>query len=378
MQVTGMVKFLASLLGIALAASAFSASPEDEQRTATAVEALSRLQGVDINQSPKLKETVLKLLEKTRGTPNFLKLVEQFKIKDQDEGLLDLAAKNSTNETGVQAMRLILQNNDLPLVEKSLQTGDSNAHLRIVEALANSAEKETNPVLLPLVTDMKRDLILRKQAVHGLLQNEDGAKNVVALAKENKLPPDLKLYAGAELSRVRWANIKQQAAELLPPPAGRNSQPLPPISELTKLKGDAANGAKLFLNPAVGCSTCHQVRGQGVDFGPNLSEIGSKLGKDALYEAILEPSAGISFGFEAWQLKLKSGDEPFGIIVSDSVDEIALKAVGGLVTRYKKSEVLQREQMKQSIMPIGLQQSMTTEELVDLVEYLSSLKKTSP
>jgi putative heme-binding domain-containing protein len=117
------------------------------------------------------------------------------------------------------------------------------------------------------------------------------------------------------------------------------------------------------------------VKGQGVDFGPDLSEIGTKLGKDAIFEAILDPSAGISFGYEAFQLQLKSGDEAFGLLASETADEIAIKAVGGIVTRYKKSEVAKREQMKLSIMPAGLQQNMSAQELVDLIEYLASLKK---
>ena len=55
---------------------------------------------------------------------------------------------------------------------------------------------------------------------------------------------------------------------------------------------------------------------------------------------------------------------------------MALKATGGIVTRYKKSDIIKREQTKLSVMPAGLQQAMTTQDLVDLVEYLSSLTKT--
>ena len=106
-----------------------------------------------------------------------------------------------------------------------------------------------------------------------------------------------------------------------------------------------------------------------------MSEIGGKLGKDALYQAILEPSAGISFGFEAWQIELKSGDEAYGLIVSETAQELAMKAVGGIVTRYKKSDISKREQLKLSIMPADLQQAMSAQDLVDLVEYLASLKK---
>ena len=183
------------------------------------------------------------------------------------------------------------------------------------------------------------------------------------------------MTTSSELSHVRWPEIRDEAAAILPPRRGRDARPLPPLAEMLKMKGNPANGAKLFSAPETGCANCHRVKEQGVDFGPNLTEIGSKLGKDALYQSILEPSAGISFGFEAWQIQLQSGDEAYGLIVSETAEELAVKAVGGIVTRYKKSEISKREQMKLSIMPVDLQQAMSTQDLVDLVEYLSSLKK---
>src|SRR5262249_10353202 len=55
----------------------------DADKTALAVEALSRLPDVDLEQNSKLKETVLRLLERTRGTPGFVKLVQKFHIPNQ-------------------------------------------------------------------------------------------------------------------------------------------------------------------------------------------------------------------------------------------------------------------------------------------------------
>jgi putative heme-binding domain-containing protein len=170
---------------------------------------------------------------------------------------------------------------------------------------------------------------------------------------------------------------KARVVELLPVPLGKNSVQLPSISELAQMKGEAAKGAEVFRREIVGCNKCHQVNGEGVDFGPNLSEIGGKLARDAIYESILDPSAGISFGYESWQLELKNGDEVFGLIVSETTDELALKVAGGIVMRYPKSEIVKQQKQTLSIMPAGLQQTMTKEELVDLVEYLVSLKPKS-
>ena len=60
--------------------------------------------------------------------------------------------------------------------------------------------------------------------------------------------------------------------------------------------------------------------------------------------------------------------------MSETESELALKTIGGIVTHYKKSEIVKREKQKLSIMPSGLQQGMSRQELVDLVEYLTTLK----
>ena len=120
------------------------------------------------------------------------------------------------------------------------------------------------------------------------------------------------------------------------------------------------------------------MNGKGTDVGPQLTEIGTKLGKDALYESILDPSSGISFGFEAWSIELQNGDELFGLITSETADEVTVKSQTGVIAKAKKSEIAGRQKLATSLMPTGLQLTMSTQELVDLVEYLSTLKKAAP
>lgn len=348
---------------------------DNPTRTAIAVEALSRLKGMDLEANPTVKTAVLKVLEQTRGTPQFVELVRDFNLPDQEAALLEFAAQHPASSTGTEAMRLVLKGPNPGLVPSAL--AGTNA-LRVVEALGNTGENSIVPLLLPLVTDPARDVALRKQAVRALAQVQAGAADLLKLAEKQELPAELKLAASAALNSVRWDNLKARAAQLLPVPQGREAQPLPPVAELVKLTGDPNRGAAVFASETVGCNKCHQVNGAGVDFGPNLSEIGTKLAKAALYESILDPTAGISFGFEAWQINLKDGDEAYGLIVSETADELAIKAVGGVVTRYPKSGIASRTKQKLSIMPSGLQQAMTKQELVDLVEYLASLKKKTP
>ncbi|MBM3833398.1 MAG: c-type cytochrome [Verrucomicrobia bacterium] len=362
--------FLALLL---IAAS--HAQPADPQRTAVAIEALSRLTPEQIKSNPKLEAALKRVIEATRGTPQFVEVVRKFQITNENPALLAIAIQNATNSFGTDAVRAILEAGDAKLLRDSLNSTSTASATRLAEALGNVAEKKVVPLLEPIVADSQRDAQLRKQAVRGLAQNQEGASVLLKLAKEERLAPDIRLLASMELNAVRWPRIKSEAAQLLPLPQARNAQPLPSIAELTGKRGDAARGAEVYSRAEAGCINCHQVNGQGIDFGPKLSEIGAKLGKDALYEAILNPSAGISFGYEAWQLELKNGDEAYGLLVSETADELAIKTQNGIVTRYKKSEVAKRQMMKTSIMPSDLQQTMSLEELIDLVEYLASLKK---
>ena len=68
--------------------------------------------------------------------------------------------------------------------------------------------------------------------------------------------------------------------------------------------------------------------GVGINFGPGLSEIGDKLDKKALYQAILEPSAGISMGFEGWEVTLKDKSKFVGII-EETDENLTVTMIGG-------------------------------------------------
>lgn len=336
-----------------------------------AIEALSRLKGMDLEANPALKNAVLKVVESTRGTPVFVELVRDFKLSDQQPGLLQVIHAQPIHSASAEAARMLLAEPGQSVLRQALTTPAAAA---VIQALGNSNEKSAVPLLQPL-TAGGVDAPLRKLAVKALAQTQDGAAWLLDQVRAGKLGDDLKFTATSELNAARWPQIRQEAAKLLPPPQTQGAESLPPVPELMRRPGDPKHGAEVFRRDAVGCIKCHQVNGEGVDFGPALSEIGTKLGKDALYESILDPSAGISFGFEAWQIELKSGDETYGLVASETEDEITVKTQNGVSSKYKKAQIKTREKMKLSIMPAGLQQSMSVQDLVDLVEYLSSLKK---
>src|SRR5688572_19634648 len=101
--------FLLKLLLCSLALCRFSASAQttetgtpltEAQRINIALEALNRIDG-NISTNGELKQAVDNLLNKIEGTPEFVRIVKKFDIKDRAPGLFKIAIKSPADESGV-------------------------------------------------------------------------------------------------------------------------------------------------------------------------------------------------------------------------------------------------------------------------------------
>lgn len=150
---------------------------------------------------------------------------------------------------------------------------------------------------------------------------------------------------------------------------------LPSMDELAAQTGDAKAGAAVFRNTsAANCIKCHQIGEEGQMIGPPLTVIGSKLTKAQLYEAILYPSAAIEMGYEAWVVRTKSGEVFSGLKTEDTDDHITIKDTDAKYHDVQKTDIDKLVMQKLSLMPEGLNETMTKQDIVNLVEYLSTLK----
>jgi putative heme-binding domain-containing protein len=138
------------------------------------------------------------------------------------------------------------------------------------------------------------------------------------------------------------------------------------------MKGIADHGKAAFSK--ANCITCHKVGSSGIDFGPALSGIGTKLSKEALYEAILYPSTAISNGYQGVVVEMKDGSKFSGFVTGETDSELTIRMPGGVSQPVKKAQIAKREELTVSLMPAGLAASLSAQELVDLVAWLQSLK----
>lgn len=153
-----------------------------------------------------------------------------------------------------------------------------------------------------------------------------------------------------------------------------SSEDFSSIGELSSREGNMELGQEVF---STYCSACHQVNGQGINFGPDLSEIGNKLSREAMLAAIIQPSAGVSFGYEGYVVETESGENYLGYITSSTDEGVTLMMQGGVEKMIARNSIQQMNMQEQSLMTADLHLIIGEEKLVDLVEYLESLQEQS-
>lgn len=186
-----------------------------------------------------------------------------------------------------------------------------------------------------------------------------GPQSPVTIRQRGALPTDPAYIA-----------VRERAAKLLPPPAARR---IPTSFEIDLNYGaKAAEGKKVFDTDAA-CSACHSVGGPA-KLGPDLSHIGTKYGKQALLDSIINPSEGISFEYVPTSFALKNGDQVSGLVSEERPDQITVQIGPNQQQRIRPADVASRKEIRISLMPEGLLNNLSIQQIADLLEYLATLK----
>jgi putative membrane-bound dehydrogenase-like protein len=354
-----------------VAALAIAEPPGDEtQKTLIAAESLQRLKDISAlkrgNQS-----SIVSLLDRMRGTLYFVRMIGQLDMKERYPELINLAANDPDGQLAFDAMRVMLEKDQTAMLGGEL-AGNGARAAALAKALASTGDPRTIPLFLPLVEDATKDAELRRQATRGLARSKAGAVELIKLTKLGKLDESLKSSAAFGLQSAQWDDLRDEIAKLFPAPPAKG-EAMRPIRELVKQSGDANRGRDVFQKSGE-CAKCHIVNNEGKEVGPNLSEIGRKLSKQALFESILYPSAGISHNYETYTLALESGQVVSGLLVSKTDDAVSIKTQEAIVQTYKPAEIESMKRQPISLMPADLQKNLTVRDIVDVVEYLQTLK----
>lgn len=149
---------------------------------------------------------------------------------------------------------------------------------------------------------------------------------------------------------------------------------LMPISDDDLVGRDLANGKKMFV---IGqCYKCHRIERQGGIVGPDLTAAGRRFSPHDLLETIIDPSKAVSDQYQATKFQLESGDTVVGRIANIRPDAYMVQTNmldPGNFTQIKVDEISGQKPSTESMMPTGLLNTMTRDDIIDLMGYMRSV-----
>src|SRR5262245_17371074 len=136
--------------------------------------------------------------------------------------------------------------------------------------------------------------------------------------------------------------------------------------------GDVRRGHQVFNGSKAACISCHAVGYLGGKVGPDLTHIGKIRTERDLLESIVFPSATFVRSYEPVLVTTKVGKTFNGLVRKDAPDEVVLAINADQEVRIPRDDIDDIQPSKVSVMPAGLDQQLTVQELIDLVAFLKA------
>ncbi len=142
--------------------------------------------------------------------------------------------------------------------------------------------------------------------------------------------------------------------------------------------GNVERGRKLFLTvEKSNCLKCHRLGEQGEKIGPELTGIGSRFSRIHIIESLLDPSRTIAAGFQSQTVAMNDGRVLSGLKISETADTLVLADNQGKKHSLRKADIEESQAHLGSVMPDGLEKTLSVDEFVDLITFLTSEKQTA-
>jgi putative membrane-bound dehydrogenase-like protein len=308
-----------------------------------------------------------RVLGNIKNDVDFIDIVAKYGLQNQRTRLENIVLENTNPEVYEKAAMVLSQLfGVMPLKEAiSAKPLVEEKAIKAIQRIGLVDNETITKQLILIFSNKKYPFKIREAAVLAMEGYQSDVK-LWNLAKINKVPKELIPAAKVVFTKTFHSDLKVQFEQKF----GKPQEPRIAVkANFLNKKGNATKGKELF---GMYCSTCHVVNGNGMDFGPALSQIGKKLTRESLYNAIINPSQGVSFGYEGYNITLTDGSAFQGIITSKTNDELLVKLPGqSQIVAYKKAQVKSATKMETSLMPaIPLKEN----EYLDLIEYLGGMK----
>jgi putative heme-binding domain-containing protein len=232
--------------------------------------------------------------------------------------------------------------------------------LQLADSLKSIGPMEVSR-LLPAFDRQKDETIgLRLMAALKESKGLSGVRPDALLGVATNFPPAVQQQADALLTFLNVDATKQKAQldELI------GSLP----------EGDIRRGQLVFNDTKSACASCHRLGYLGGQLGPDLTNIGQVRTERDLLEAVLFPSASFVRSYEPVIVQTKDDEEHSGVLRRDAAEEIVLGTGPDTEVRITRADIVEMRPGAVSVMPAGLDQQLTRQELADLIAFLKDTK----
>lgn len=241
-----------------------------------------------------------------------------------------------------------------------------------IEGLESRVIPESADVLLRLLPQLGK--AERTLAASALAVRADTATELLRYLEANPASvDDVSAYALQTLRQYKRPNIMMAVARVWPDSSNQVAK-ADMIAKYRNLlttdylaKGDASAGRALF---EATCAKCHALFGEGGDLAPDLTGSG-RANLDYVLQNLIDPSGLVDAAYRMTTIVTEDGRILTGLVVKHDDFGVELKTQSGVV-QLQLNEVELLETSERSMMPDGLLQTYSDEEVRDLVKYLAS------
>ncbi|QEG32974.1 PVC-type heme-binding CxxCH protein [Bythopirellula goksoeyrii] len=295
--------------------------------------------------------------------------------KQRQQGIADellvQELENPKRSAETRALALSLSSPDYqhltPSKLREFLNSDSNElRLAAVRSLADRSTPDRLPVLEEIVNDPEQTLDIRIEALNGLAAEFDEHRNLFEALSTSK---------NTTLRKEAERILRLRGLGSVFPEEQPSAGDLQAWFDLLAEPGDADSGRRLFFSP-VGpqCSVCHRFEGRGGNIGPDLSQVGKQMSRERVITSILDPSREIAPQYQPWILVTDEGQTFVGLRLPKAGDDglEPYSDTGGKTFVLPSELIAHREPASTSIMPDGLTENLSIQDLRDLVTFLVS------
>lgn len=143
---------------------------------------------------------------------------------------------------------------------------------------------------------------------------------------------------------------------------------IPQLAQSLKtLQGNAERGQALYQAK---CGLCH---GGQSSLGPALTGVAKRFASEDLLRAIYEPSRDISDRYKSMRVRTIDDEIITGMMIYNAADGVTLQAADGNIYRINADQISEKGNSSESLMPAGLLEGKSPQDLADLLQYLGKL-----